>query len=106
MLKKELDDQVGTRSYTQQTLMMRDTHLESPYGYVTYVSLELLEDGPYVGMRKGITYFPMPWMIFPWNTMMKPYALVMRGALFFAELVGVVWDLMLEGSNAHDKGGM
>ena len=81
-------NQVGPGSCTLQALMMGGTHLEGPHEDVSInmncVSLELLEDGPYVGMEKGRTYFTIRWTVFPWKIMMRPCTLEKQGALFFA----------------------
>lgn len=72
---------------------------------MTCVSFEILEDGPYTGMIKGINSLLMPWMIFPWMAMMRPCTLEKKGPSFTAELIREICDRMLEGLNTCDKGG-
>ena len=68
----------------------------------TCVSLEHLVDGPCAG--KGKVSLPMLGSILPWMTMMRP-CMEKQGLLTVAGLVGVVCDLMVEGTKARDKGG-
>ena len=68
----------------------------------TFVSLENLVDGSYAG--KGKISFPMQGSILPWMSMMRP-CMEKQGLLTVAGLVGVVCDLMVEGTKARDKGG-
>ena len=107
-MEDELEiDQVGSGSCSLQTWMNEYTHMEGPHGndvstIDTCVSLEHLVDEPYAG--KGKINLPMLGRILPWMTMMKP-CMEKQGLLIVAGLVGVVYDLMVEGTKACDKGG-
>ena len=68
----------------------------------TCVSLEHLVDGPYAG--KGKISLSMLGRILPWMSMMRP-CMEKKGLLTIAGLVGVVCDLMVEGTKARDKRG-
>jgi len=80
--------------------------MEKPHDEVssyTYVSFELLVDGPYEGKCK--ISFLMQWSIVPWMSMVRP-CMEKQGPLIVAGLVGFFCDLMTEGTKARDKGGM
>ena len=108
MMEDELEiDQVGPGSCSLQTWMNGNTHMEEPHDddvstIDTCVSFEHLVDGPYAGKRKII--FLMQGRILPWMSMMRP-CMEKQGLLIVAGLVGVVCDLMVEGTKALDKGG-
>ena len=68
----------------------------------TCVSFEHLVDGPHAG--KGKANFPMLGSILPWMFMMR-LCMEKQGLLIVAGLVGVVCDLVVEGTKACDKGG-
>ena len=53
---------------------------------------------------KGNANFPMLGSILPWMFMMRP-CMEKQGLLIVAGLVGVVCDLVGEGTKARDKGG-
>ena len=106
-IEDELEiDQFGPRSYSLQTWMDEDTHMEEPHDDVstidTCVSFEHLVDGPYVG--KGKASLPMLGSILPWMSTMRP-CMEKQGLLTVVGLVGFVCDLMVEGTKARDKGG-
>jgi len=87
--------------------MDEDTHKEEPHDddviiFDTCVSFEHLVDGPYA--RKGKVSLSMLGTILPWMSMMTP-RMEKQGLLTIAGLVGVVCDLMIEGTKARDKGG-
>ena len=67
----------------------------------TCVSFGYLVDGPYAGKGKAI--LPMLGSILPWMSMMRP-CMEKKGFLIVAGLVGVVCDVMVEGTKARDKG--
>ena len=108
MIEDELEiDQVESGSCSLQTWMNEDTHMEEPHdddevSIDICVSLEHLVDGPYAG--KGKIILLMLGRILPWMCMMKP-SMEKQGLLTVARLVVVVCDLMVEGTNARDKGG-
>lgn len=104
-MEDELEiEQVGPGSCSLQTWMDGDTHMEEHHGVSidACVSLEHLVDGPYAG--KGKISLLMLGSILPWMTMMRP-CMEKQGLLTVAGLVGVVCDLMIEGTKARDKGG-
>ena len=68
----------------------------------TCVSLEHLVDKLYVGKSKAS--LPMQGRTLPWMFMMRP-CMEKQGLLIVAGLVGVVCDLVGEGTKARDKGG-
>lgn len=110
MMKDELEiDQVGLGSSCLQTWMDEDTHMEEPHDddddvstVDTCVSFGHLVDGPHVW--KGKASLPMQGSILPWMSMMRP-CMEKQGFLIVARLVGVVYDLMIEGAKAREKGG-
>ena len=53
---------------------------------------------------KGKISLSMQGRILPWMSTMRP-CMEEQGPLTVAGLVGVVCDLMIEGTRAHDKGG-
>ena len=106
-MEDELEiDQVGLGSCRLHTWVDGDTHMEEPHDEVsiidTCVSIENLVDEPYAGKCK--ISFPMQGRILPWRSTMRP---CMEGqeSLIVAELVGGVYDLMVEGTKACDKRG-
>ena len=107
-MEDELEiDQVGPGSCSLQTWMNEDTHMEEPhYDDVsiidTCVLVEHLVDEPYAGKNKVI--LPMQGSILTWMSMMRP-CMEKQGLLTVAGLVGVVCNLMVEGTRARDKGG-
>ena len=111
MMEDELEiDQVGPGSGILQTCMDKGTLMEEPHDddddvstIDTCVSFEHLVDGPYAG--NGKVNLSMLGSILPWMTMMRP-CMEKQGLLIVAGLVGVVCDLMVEGTKARDKGGM
>ena len=107
-MEDELEiDQVGPGSCSCQTLVDEDNHMEEPHDEVsttdTCVSFELLVDGPYVG--KGKISLPIRWSILPWMSTMRP-CMEKQSPLPIAKIFQVVYDLMAEGENSHDKGRM
>ena len=108
MMEDELEiDQVGLGSCSLRTCMDEGTLMEEPHDddvstIDTCVSLEHLVDEPYAGKSK--ISLPMQGSILPWMSMMRP-CMEKQGLLIVAELVGVVCDLMKEGTRACDKGG-
>ena len=106
MIEEELYEHAIPGSEALQTLTrMEDTHLESLHEDMIFVSIEQLGDGPYAGMRKKMTYFPIPWRTFPLMTMKESFTLQKQGAFLFVDLDREICDLSLVGSNSHDKGG-
>lgn len=81
--------------------------MEEPHDEVsitdTCISFELLVDGSYLG--KGKVSLPMQWKILPWISTMRP-CIKRQWPLTAAKLVEVVYEFIVEGVNAHDKGGM
>lgn len=111
MMEDELEiDQVGPGSYDLQTWMDEGTLMEEPHDdddddvstMDTCVSFEHFVDGPYAGKSKAS--LSMLGSILPWMSMMRP-CMEKQGLLIVAGLVGVVCDLMVEGTKARDKGG-
>ena len=106
-MEDELEiDQVGPGSCSLQTWVDEYTHMEEPHDdevrIDTCVSLEHLVDEPYAGKSK--ISLLMLRRILPWMSMMRP-CMEKRGLLTVAGLVGVVCDLMVEGTKALEKGG-
>jgi len=107
-MEDELEiDQVGPGSCSLQTWVDEDTHMEEPHGddvsiIDTCVSVEHLVDELYAG--KSNTSLPMQGSILPWMSTMRP-CMEKQGFFTVAGLVGVVCDLMVEGTRARDKGG-
>lgn len=79
---------------------MEEPHYEVSNTF-TFVSLELLESGPYA--VKGKNSLSMQLKILSWMSMMIPCVENQR-PLTVGELVGGICDLMARGENAHDKG--
>lgn len=107
-MEDELEiDQVGPGSCSLQTWMNEDTHMEEPHDddvstIDTCVSFGHLVDGPYAGKSKFSLL--MLGSILPWMSMMRP-CMEKQGLLIVAGLVGVICDLIVEGTKARDKGG-
>ena len=81
---------------------MEEPHDDDYISIDTCVSFEHLVDGPYAG--KGKISLSMLGRILPWMTMIRP-CMEKQGLLIVAGLVGVLCDLMVEGTKARDKGG-
>ena len=81
---------------------MEEPHDDDVSTIDTCVSFENLVDGPYVG--KGKISLSMLGRILPWMSMMRP-CIEKQGLLTVTGLVGVVCDLMVEGTKAREKGG-
>jgi len=80
--------------------------MEEPHDDVsiddTCVSFGHLVDG--LCAEKGKTSLPMLGSLLPWMFMMRPF-MEKQGFFMFAGLVGVVCDLVGEGTKTRDKGG-
>ena len=81
---------------------MEEPHDDDVSTIDTCVSFENLVNEPYAG--KGKISLQILGRILPWMTMMRP-CMEKQGLLTVAGLVGVVCDLMEEGTKARDKGG-
>ena len=81
---------------------MDEPHVDDEVSIDTCVSLEHLVDELYAGKSK--VSLPMQGSILPWMSMMRP-CMEKQGLLIVAGLVGIVCDLMIEGTKARDKGG-
>ena len=81
---------------------MEESHDDDVSTIDTHVSFEHLVDEPYAGRRK--INLPMLGRILSWMSTMRP-CMEKQGLLIVAGLAGVVCDLMVEGTKAHDKGG-
>ena len=102
MMEDELEiDQVGPGSCSLHTCIDEGTLMEKPHDDDTCVSFEHLVDGPCAG--KGKASLSMLGSILPWMFMMRP-CMEKQGLLTVAGLIGVVCDLMVEGTKACDKG--
>lgn len=99
-------DQVGPGSCSLHTCVDEGTLMEKPHDddstFDTCVSFGHLVDGPCAG--KGKASLPMLWSILPWVFMMRP-CIKKQGFFMLARLVGVVCDLVAEGTKTCDKGG-
>ena len=87
--------------------MDEDTHMEEPHdddeiSIDTCVSFKHLVDVSDAG--KGKISLPIQGNILPWMSTMKP-CMEKQGLLSVGGVVGVVCDLMVEGTKACDKGG-
>ena len=107
MMENKLEiDQVEPGSCSLSTRMYEVTHKEEPHddevSIDTCVSFGHLLDGLYAG--KGKASVLMQGRILPWMSMMRSY-MEKQGFFIVAGLVGVVCDLMVEGTKALDKGG-